>query len=284
MIGLGIFAAGGPQLDIAPGVVFHIGSWPITNTILYGWICSVAIIITLIFVARRMTLHPKGGFIQLIEFVAEFIRGLVEGAFHDKKKAAKYVPYFLSVFILFLLINWLGLLPFTRDAIESGHTGLLKPFTADLNATFAAALVTMIFVYISSVRESGGFRRYLRHFFVGDPKNPLYFFVGMLEMMSDLTRVISLSLRLFLNVAIGEMIIAVFQWLGGYVGPILGTPMWLFDAFDVALQAYIFVILSVMYLAVAVNHAGETEEEYDAAEGLIDSPTSGKIEAGTARG
>lgn len=256
------FADAGPEIHLTPNVVWHLGPLAITNAILYGWICSAVIVVVLVFVARRMTIHPKGGLTQFVEFIAEFIRDLVEGAFDDKKRARKYVPYFLSVFFLFLLVNWLGLLPFTGDAFRSGHAPLFRPFTGDLNATFAAAAVTMIYVYVSSVREAGGFVNYLHHFFVGSPKNPMYFVIGLLEMISDLSRVISLSLRLFLNVAIGEMIIAVFSYLGHFLASVTALPFFLIDAFDVALQAYIFVILSVMYLAIAVNHGSETEAEY----------------------
>jgi F-type H+-transporting ATPase subunit a len=208
-----------------------------------------------------MTIHPKGGLTQYIEVVAEFIRDMVEGAFEDKKKSYKYVPYFLSVFILFLLVNWSGLLPFTGDALRSHGNPLLRPFTGDLNTTFAAAVVTMIYVYVSSVREAGGFIKYLKHFFVGSPKNPMYLLIGILEMISDLSRVISLSLRLFLNVAIGEMIIAVFAWLGHILAPLSALPFFMLDAFDLALQAYIFVILTTMYLAIAVNHGPEEADD-----------------------
>lgn len=250
-------AAAGPEIHLTPNVVWHVGPILVTNAMLYGWICSALIVAVLVYVARRMTIRPKGGLTQFVELVAEFIRDLVEGAFEDKKKAPKYVPYFLSVFILFLLVNWLGLLPFTGDAFRSSHEPLLRPFTGDLNATFAAAVVTMAYVYVSSVREAGGFIKYLRHFFVGSPLNPMYFVIGLLEMISDASRVISLSLRLFLNVAIGEMIIAVFAYLGHFLAPITALPFFLLDAFDVALQAYIFVILTVMYLAIAVNHGPE---------------------------
>lgn len=279
---LNLFAADDLHLEITQNTLFTIWGWPITNTWIYGVICAVFIIISLRLIARRVTVHPKGGIIQVVEFIAEFIRNLVEGAFDDKKKAAKYVPYFLSLFVLFLFVNWLGLLPFTRDALTYNGNPLLKPFTADLNFTFAAAVFTMIFVYISSIREAGSFGKYMRHFFVGSPKNPLFLFVGLLEMMSDLFRMISLSLRLFLNVAVGEMIIAVFQWLGHLGGPLLGAPIWLFDLFDVTLQAFIFVILSIMYLAVAVNHSGETDEEFLEKEVLPELSTSGKMEEKTA--
>jgi F-type H+-transporting ATPase subunit a len=266
---LGISA---PEGHIAPGVVFHVGPIAITNTILYGWICALALIITMIVIARRMTVHPKGGLTQIFEFILEFTRNMVEGAFENKKKAQKYIPYFMAVFTTFLVMNLTGLLPFTRGAFEAGGIELLKPMTADLNLTFAAAVVTMAYVYSSSVREAGSFGRYMRHFFVGSPKNPMFLLIGILEMISDASRVISLSLRLFLNVAIGELVIAVFAYLGHYIAPVTAAPFWLLDAFDLILQAYIFVILSTMYLAIAVNHAGETEQEF-----LEEEAESGKL-------
>ena len=118
-------------------------------------------------------------------------------------------------------------------------------------------VVTMLMVYVCSIKESGGPLRYLRHFFVGNPLNPLYFFVGLLEMLTDLTRVISLSLRLFLNVTIGEILIAVFSYLGHIAAPITALPFTLLEIAIGALQAYIFVVLAVNYLAIAVNAAHE---------------------------
>jgi F-type H+-transporting ATPase subunit a len=139
---------------------------------------------------------------------------------------------------------------------------LLRPFTGDINATFAAGIVTMLYVYVSSVREAG-VKLYFKHFFVGNALNPLYLFIGTLEMLLDLTRVISLSIRLFLNVTIGEIIIAVFAYLGGIAAPITAAPFYAIELFVGALQAYIFVVLSVSYLAISVNHATEHESLTD---------------------
>lgn len=249
----------GPPIQLLEGTVFNIGPVMISNTMLYGWICTVLIIIGLIIVARRMTIHPQGGFIQIIEVFAEFIRSTVEGAFQDKSKAKKYLPFFLSVFLFIIFNSWLGLLPFTREAIVVGtETALFKPITASFNATLAAAVVTMGYIYVSSIRELG-LGGYFKHFFVGGFKNPLYLAIGVLEIISDLFRAVSLSLRLFLNVAIGEVLIAVFAYLGGFLGPITSLPFFLMEIFVLALQAYIFVVLGTMYLAIAVNH-GEHDE------------------------
>lgn len=255
------FADSGPVVHVSPEGVLNLGGWVITNSILYGWAVILVITATLIIVARRVTIHPKGGFVQFIEAGVEFITNLVTGAFEDKKIGRKYVPFFVTLFFFILFNNWLGLLPIVGEGFQRGGNPLLRPFTADLNGTFAMGLVTMAVVYTASIKESGGFVRYLRHFFVGSPKNPLYLLIGMLEMLTDLTRVISLSLRLFLNVTIGEIVIAVFSYLGHVVAPLTALPFTLIELFIGALQAYIFTILGTMYLAIAVNHAGHRADD-----------------------
>jgi F-type H+-transporting ATPase subunit a len=230
---------------------------------LYGWIATALFGGLLIWVARQVSVRPKGGVTQLVEAGTEFITNLVESSFNNPAKGRKYIPFFVTLFFFILMTNWLGLLPGVGEAINlGGETPLLRPFTADLNATLAMAAITMGMVYTASVREMGGIRKYLRHFFIGSPKNPLYFTIGILEMFTDLTRVFSLALRLFLNVAIGEIVIAVFAYLGSYLAPVSTLPFTLMELFVGALQAFVFTLLAIMYLAIAVNHADEHAKEH----------------------
>jgi len=261
-----LLADSGPAVHIAPGAVFQLGGLTITNSILYGWICIVLICVFFIWVARQVTVKPKGGVIQLVEVAVEFIVDLVEGAFDDEKVGRKFVPYFVTLFCFILLNNWLGLLPIVGEGFQVGGHPLLRPFTADLDGTLALGVVTMGLVYTASIRESGGLLNYLRHFFVGNPLNPLYMFIALLEIISDLLRVVSLSLRLFLNITIGEILYVVFAYLGHIIGPITALPFTLLDVLVGALQAYIFTILATMYLAIAVNAAGEHRNHDDLTE------------------
>ncbi|HET8690182.1 MAG TPA: F0F1 ATP synthase subunit A, partial [Candidatus Saccharimonadales bacterium] len=231
--------AGGPPVHLTQSTLFNIGPIAVTNDMLYGWVSIVVLLVLFIMAARRITVRPKGGLIQLVEFIVEFIRGTVEDAFEDKSKAKKFTPYFVSLFLFILFVNWMGLLPITREAFEMHGEALLKPWTASFNSTLAMAAVTMGFVYFFTVKELG-FRHFVGHFFVGNPKNPLFLFIGLIEMISDGIRVISLSLRLFLNVAIGEIMIAVFAYLGGLLAPVTALPFFLMEMFVLALQAYIF--------------------------------------------
>ncbi|MGH7195319.1 MAG: F0F1 ATP synthase subunit A [Candidatus Saccharimonadales bacterium] len=265
-------AASGPVTHIAPGSLFKLAGFPITNSMIYGWGVLLVIIAFLIWTAHRVTVKPKGGFVQFVEYGVEFIRNLVETSFEDKRRAGKYVAYFVTLFFLLVFNNLSELTPLIGSAFHYHSTNLLRPWTADLNATFAMGSSTMLIIYAASIKESGSLRKYMRHFFVGNPKNPIYFVSGLLEMLSDAFRVISLSLRLFLNISIGSIIIIVFAYLGHTIlAPITATPFTLIELFVDFLQAYIFVILSVMYLTIVVNHVTEEDRQ---SENLTESAAS----------
>lgn len=264
------FADSGPVVHVAPGTDFTIGGVSVTNSIFYGWIISILLIIGLCWIARKVTVRPKGGIVQYVEALAGFATDVVEGAFNNKSIGRKYVPFFVTLFFFILLHNWSGLVPGVGDGIQIHGHPLLRPMTADLDTTLAMGLITMLLVYAASIKEVGGFGKYIRHFFMGSPLNPLYLTIGLIEMLTDLTRLFSLALRLFLNMAIGEIVIAVFAYLGSLLAPasilspITALPFTLLELGVGALQAYIFVILAVNYLAISVNSAEAhdlTEEE-----------------------
>lgn len=267
------FAASGvPEVHIAPQTVFHLGPVAITNSILYGWISAVVMIAVFIAVARGITVHPKGGFIQIVEVIADYMSDTVKDAFENKERSYKYILYFITVFFFLLANNILGIIPGVGEPFTSHGSPLLRPLTADFNATLAVAVVTMGLVYASSLREVG-LKDYLSHFFMGSIKNPLYLFIGLIEMITDLVRVISLSLRLFLNIAIVEAIVVVFAYLGHIIAPVTATPFYFLDMFDDVLQAFIFALLGVMYLATAVNHV----DEHRRAKSLTEETASDKM-------
>lgn len=251
----------GPAVHITPGKLFEVAGFPVTNSILYGVITSIIIIIFLMWAVRKMTLRPKRGVVQFVEIGTDFIYRLLESSLGSKEKAAKYAPTFITMFLFILLTNWIGLLPVIGEAFTYQDEPLFRPFTADLNGTLAIAIVSMFYVQYYSIKESSPIK-HLRHYFNGSLKNPITLFLGIFEMFSELTRIGSLALRLFLNVAIGEVVIAVFAYLGGVIGPVTALPFTILELMVGALQAYIFVMLSVMYLAVAVKHA-EHDAEHD---------------------
>jgi F-type H+-transporting ATPase subunit a len=260
----------GPSVHITPGELFNIYGYSITNSMFYGAISSVIILFLLIIVARRARIQPKGGITQFVEIGTTFIVDLLASALGSREKALKYGPWFVSLFFFIILTNWIGLLPGVGETFTINGTPVGRPFTADLNGTLAAATVVWVMVQYFAIRESG-LLRHIRHYFNGSMKNPITLLLGIFEMFSDVTRIFSLALRLFLNVVIGETIIAVFAYLGGAtssvpflpytIAPLAALPFTVLELLVGALQAYIFVMLSVMYLAVAIKHDEHSEQE-----------------------
>ena len=268
----------GPTIHISPAKVTEVAGFTITNSMIYGWICAVAILIIFITTSKMMTIRPRRGFIQFVELGADFIIGLLANALGSRKKALHYAPYFTTLFFFILFNNWFGLLPGVGEAITYNDNPLLRPFTADLNATLAAAVFTMVMVQTFAVRESG-IGKHIRHYFAGSLKNPATYLFGFLEVFTEFTRVISLALRLFLNVVIGEIIIAVFAYLGKVAAPITSLPFVALELFVAMLQAYIFVMLSATYLAVATHHSESEEHALEDHDSVPDDSKTGKAHA-----
>lgn len=259
---LSVFAAAeesGPAIHMTPGELFTLGGTSVTNSMVWGAVTSLFIILLLVTVARRMTIRPKRGFTQFVEIGTEFIISTIQSAVGSRKKAIKYAPYFVTAFFFVMFTNWLGLIPGGGEAVVYNNQPVVRPFTADLNGTLAASLVMMVLVQYFAIRDLGG-KKYLRHFFAGSLKNPATYLLGVFEMFSELTKVGSLALRLFLNVAIGEAIIAIFTYLGSFAAPITVLPILILELFIGALQAYIFTMLTIMYLSAAIKHNHEAED------------------------
>lgn len=244
----------GPHIAIAPEKLFEVGGYPITNSMLYGWISAVIVISLFVYGVKRVKLGGSKGYLaKLMDAGTEFIVSTMEGSLGSRKKAVKYAPFFVTTFFFIVLNNWLGLLPGIGPAVEYNGTPLLRPFTADLNGTLSMSLLMMIIVITLAVRESSVLK-HLRHYFPGSFKNPMTLPLGILEILSEFTRLISLALRLFLNVVIGEILISIFAYLGSGGAPLTALPFTLLELFVGLLQAYIFVVLCISYLAVATSH------------------------------
>jgi F-type H+-transporting ATPase subunit a len=256
---LNIFAAEEPHIVIAPEGIFTVGGHVITNSMFYGWITSIIIIFLLYQGQKRLTIKGAKGLPQLLDAGAEFIVGTVSNSLGSRKLALKYAPIFATLFFFILISNWFGLLPGVGSSLQYNGTNLLRPFTADLNGTLGMALFGMIVVQIIAIRESG-LKGYGKHYFPGKLTNPVTYLIGAFEIFSEFTRLITLGLRLFFNIAVGELLIGVFAFLGGYAGPIAALPFVLLELFVGLLQAFIFVVLCVSYLSLAISHEEPTEE------------------------
>lgn len=240
--------------------VFTIGPVTVTNSMILGWVATTAILALLISAARRTRVNPQSKFALVIESLMEFLVKTIEDVTHDRAKALRFAPLIICLFIFILLNNWFGLLPGV-GTITVDHDGVAAPvfraFTADLNGTLALAAVTIILVQIYAIRELG-VAGHLKHYFSNQPWNPINLFVGILEVIGEFTKVLSLSLRLFGNIFAGEVLLIVIAAISSYFSPLATLPFIFMELFVGFIQAFVFTMLTIVYLAVATHH-----EEHD---------------------
>jgi F-type H+-transporting ATPase subunit a len=206
---------------------------------------------------------------------------MLEGPFGTAERAAKFAPYFGIFFLFIIMTNLFGLLAtFGPGVTVSGHP-LFRPFTADLNGTIAISVFAILLVQYLSIKEQG-IKKHMQHYFTSKPLNPINFFIGILEVFGEFTRVISLSLRLFLNTAVGEILIAVFTSMILSAGrtPLAVLPIIMFEVLVAYIQAYVFTILTGTYLGMAISHA---HDDHDVDHQHITNP-EGVDSRGTAGG
>lgn len=261
-----IFAATDIHVSLKAEKVFSIGGFDVTNSMVYGLLCAFALAALMIYAAKRIKVRPGKGFAVIIEMIVEYVAGMLAGPFGTRERAAKFVPIFGFYFIFIMFNNMLGLLPLVGpgvfSSIEGGHVPLFRPFTADLNGTIAMSVIAILMVQYLSIKEQGG-KKHLQHYFTDKPLNPINLFIGILEVFGEFTRILSLSLRLFLNTAVGEVLIAVFTSLILSSGrtPLAVLPIFLFEGLVAYIQAYVFTILCGTYLGMAIAHADKHHDE-----------------------
>lgn len=256
-------AESGIHVSLKAEKVFELAGFTITNAMIYGVVVALFMALVMIRLARKSSVKARRGGIAILEIVIDFVVDTLESTFGSREKAYKYTPVFGTFFLFILFNNILGLLPLVGPGLNVGGTPIFRPFTADLNGTIVMSVVAIIYVQYLSIKAQGG-KGHLQHYFSDKPWNPINFFIGILEVFGEFTRILSLSLRLFLNTAVGEILIAVFTSLvlSGGRTPIAAIPIFLFEFLVAGIQAYVFTVLSATYLALAISHAHDDNDEH----------------------
>jgi F-type H+-transporting ATPase subunit a len=231
--------------SFAPETIFHIGAFPITNTILDTLLVDVIIITAVVYLSKKIKLIPINPLQNIMEYAIETFYGLTESV--ASNAASKIFPYFMSFFLFILLINFTGLIPGFNGTIwlnEHGeHIPLLKGATSDLNLTLALALVSAVATHTLSIKTIG-IKDYLSRYF---SFNPINLFVGILEIISEITKVVSLSFRLFGNIFAGEVVLTTVASIFAFIFPL---PFMFLEIIVGFVQALVFSMLTMAFMAI----------------------------------
>ncbi|MDB5164196.1 MAG: atpB [Candidatus Saccharibacteria bacterium] len=251
--------------------LFTVGGIGISNSMLLGWVVSAGLVITFIVAAKRIKITSGGKGLTILEFLVEFITNLAADIMHDRKKAAKYAPFLVTLFCFIIFNNWAGLLPGV-GSIHYHGLPLLRAWTSDLTGTLALSVFSIILIQIYTVRELkvGG---YLKHYFSDKPWNPINLFVGLLEVLGEFTRMASLALRLFGNIFAGEVLLIVLSSITSFGSPAATLPFIFMELFVGFIQAYVFTTLVIVYLTLATtSHDEEPETDHSTVESKPAAP------------
>ena len=248
------FAAseGGIAIHLSAPVLGYVFGIPVTSTLLMTWFVIVLLTIFSFFMYRSLKMVP--GKLQVI------VETLVGGAFdyiadalESRELAKKYFPLIMTIFIFILTLNWVGLLPGV-DAIgifgtmhgEKALIPFLHPANTDLNITISLAAIAFFAIEIIGIFTLGFFK-YMGKFI--NFSSPLNFLIGIIELFSELARLVSFSFRLFGNIFAGKTLLLIAMFFVPFVLPV---PILGFEMFVGLIQAFIFAVLTLFFIKLAI--------------------------------
>jgi F-type H+-transporting ATPase subunit a len=234
----------------------------ISSTLLTMWLVMVLVLVGAVAMTRGGKLIPDRAqniFETAYEFLHDFGIGLAGPT------ARPYIPIFVGAFLLVLFDNWIGLVP------PVGKVEFLRAPSSDVNITIGMALVSFLIFHVEGFRHLG-VRGYLGKFFPvyefrnGVGAGIIAIFVGLIELMLEFVKPVTLSMRLFGNIYGGEVALGVITSLTIAIFPIA---LLLLDGMLNAIQALIFSILTLVFITLAIE--GHEHEEGHLAEEAIDA-------------
>jgi F-type H+-transporting ATPase subunit a len=260
------FKAGACPLDEREPASLSAGCFDVSLTKMSAMLILGTLVLLAVFLLATRNqggrLVPKGRLANFLEMLVVFVRDEIAIPNIGKEEGPKYVPYLLSVFFFILFLNLLGLLPWMSSA------------TGNIAVTVALAFLTFVLTQFASIRAAGVWG-YLKHLTGGVPWY-LWPIMIPVEILSLFTKPFALTLRLFANMLAGHIVLFCLIGLIFFIGHIgvaamavpLGMGIYFLELFVAFLQAYIFAMLSALYIGMGVAmgaHAEHTEEGHSKA-------------------
>ena len=241
------------HVALAAEKLFSIGQFPITNSLLTTWIVTAILIAFALTATKKITAVPQG-LQNIAEFMIETFQDFVASIAGDKSKV--FLPIIASFFFFILFGNYLGLLPGIGSIgffeVREGHKvfiPLFRSINSDLNTTAALAIVSLVTTHYLSIKYLG-LGGYIGKFL---SLNPIFLFVGFLEIIGEITKILSLSFRLFGNIFAGEVLLTTASTkLFAFIIPV---PFYFLELLVGFVQALIFSMLTLVFMVILTQKA-----------------------------
>jgi F-type H+-transporting ATPase subunit a len=231
--------------------------FPITNTMIMAWFATGVLVLFGLAVRKRTALIP-GRFQGAVEGIIGGLQTFMNDILGDSKKTSKYFAFIATLLLFIMTNNWLALLPGLGAMGITEHTEhgeifipLFRTTNSDLNMTLILAIAAVFMIQVFGVGALGIFK-YGHKFFRNPIKDPIGAFTGILELVSEIARMISFSFRLFGNIFAGEVLLIIISFLLPYGAPL---PFLFLELFVGFIQALVFATLTLVFIKIAtVDH------------------------------
>ncbi len=259
---LGAEAGVQPQAD----VIYHVAGLPITNSMVTTWVFSILLILLVRWAVGKPKLLPSRGQ-TVIETVLTGVRDIME-TIVGKHMIDKVFPLLISFFIFILIMNWSGLIPGAGTVgivhANGEFSTVFRPADSDLNTTLGLTIVSFA-AWLYFVLRYAGIGVLLKDIFGNKASkdevhvllyfalSPVFFLVGFIEIISILSRLLSLSFRLFGNVFGGESLMDAMYHIFPWGLPVI---FYFMEIMVGVVQAFVFVVLTAVYIGLICNHEG----------------------------
>ena len=220
---------------------------PITNTLVTTWLVVGVIVLFALIFSDRIKLIP-GRFQTLLEMLFEFVYNYVAETLGSKQMANRFFPLLTTIFIFVLALNWFEFLPGVESILYHGEP-LFRGVNTDLTTPLVLAFISFFAIEITGIMAMG-VAKYSTKFLVNPFKNPIGAMIGIIELIGEFVRLVSLSFRLFGNILAGSVIIAVATYFAPYGAPGILS---LFEVFIGFLQAAVFALLTLFFIKLAIE-------------------------------
>jgi F-type H+-transporting ATPase subunit a len=251
------FSALDIHISLASQGLFQVAGLEVTNAMVTGFISLIIFLGVFLYVGRMVATGRYNRFVGSIQWIFEMMLDQIDSVIPDKVLARRIAPLALTIFFYVLISYWMSIIP-GLESIAYNGVPVIRSIAADLNFTFAIAIISLLIVQLYAIRAHGSIgniRRYIRN----PLKDPIGSFEGFLELIGEVSRYSALSLRLFGNCFAGEILLVIITALAGYAS-VVALPFFMaFELFIGFIQAYVFFVLTIIFTSLAIESHGESD-------------------------
>lgn len=258
-----------PTISLSPNILITLFGINITNTMASVFLITIALTALALYCRTSFKFIPSK--LQIaVELIVGFMFEQLEQAFGSKKKAEVFLPWLLTFLIFITVANQFSLVPLVGQVVLKDKASIFRTATSDLSLTLALGACAVIFAHAMAIyaRPLGHISNFfpIHELFKARSFSDLFnaglnLFLGFLDIVGEIAKVMSLSFRLFGNIFAGEVIIAIIAGLSVYTSYLVPIPFLALSIFSGFVQAFVFTILSTQFIAATLKDSYNPKDE-----------------------